>query len=68
MDFKKIIIIECFLFKNMKYFDKLFLICRFLDDGVKKNCCGFKIRRCYWILLMVFLILVYICIMLIVEC
>lgn len=35
--FKKIITIECFLPKNMKYFDKLLLIRRLLDDDVKKK-------------------------------
>lgn len=36
MDFKKIITIECFLPKNIKYFDKSLLIRRLLDDDVKK--------------------------------
>lgn len=35
--FKKIITIECFLPKNMKYFDKSLLIRRLLDDDVKKK-------------------------------
>lgn len=36
MDFKKIITIECFLPKNIKYFDKSLLIRRLLGDDVKK--------------------------------
>lgn len=37
MNFKKIITIECFLPKNVKYFDKSLLIRKLLYDDVNKS-------------------------------